>query len=55
MIRYVCLWSPMAVLFVWAGIAALGLDTRFTTTVGRLLLGVTLTLHMYQEFCDRKA
>jgi hypothetical protein len=53
--RWICLYSPMIVLFAWAGVRLAGAETSAVTIAGRVLLGVTLTLHTYQEWCDRKA
>lgn len=53
MIRLVCLYSPMAVLFTWAALLGAGLETRAVTITGRILLGVTLALHIRQEWRDR--
>lgn len=54
MIRYVCLYSPMIVLFLWAVFILLGLDSHGMTALGRVLLGVTLGIHIRQELHDRR-
>lgn len=52
--RTLYLWSPSLVLFAWATIAALGWESRVTTVLGRVLLGVSLGLHIREEVRNRR-
>jgi hypothetical protein len=54
MFRVVCLYSPALVLFVWAGLVLAGFDGHLSTALGRVLLGITLAVHIRQEFHDRR-
>jgi hypothetical protein len=54
MIRFAQTWSPVAVCLVWATILALNLETRGVTIAGRILLGLTLGLHIRQEFHEHR-
>lgn len=54
MIRYVCLYSPAIVLFAWAVLVLLGFDSHGVTALGRVLLGISLAIHIRQELHDRR-
>lgn len=53
MTRILCLWSPMIVCLVWACVALADMDSRTTTAVGRIALGLSLFLHISAEARDR--
>lgn len=54
MVRQVALYSPMFVLFAWAVVIPLGLESHGVTAGGRVLLGLTLACHIRQEIRDRR-
>jgi hypothetical protein len=54
-VRLVCLYAPAVVLFAWAAILTLDLETRGVTVSGRILLGLTLGVHIRQELHDHRA
>lgn len=55
MIRYVCLYSPAIILFVWAVFIISGIEGNALTALGRVLLGIALAVHIRQELHDRKS
>lgn len=54
MIRQIALWSPAGVLFLWATLLAADLETRGVTVGGRIILGVSFSVHVWQEVRDHR-